>query len=161
MNRTLATFNPFVDFERMIDGMDRALDSLWGGHAAGHSVGGVSLVPVDIYERDNTVFITASVPGVAQEDLDISVEDDVLTLRGEFRQSWEDTENTKVYRRERRIGRFTRSFQLPENLQLDKIEAVFDNGHVTIQIPKMPEIKPEPKKVPIRAANVAGKDKAK
>jgi HSP20 family protein len=144
INRSLSTRDPFADLGRMVDQMDRAFDGFWRPTMNGGTV------PVDIYEKDNSLFVCAAVPGVKPDELEVTLENNVLTIKGETKQNWETTEQTKVYHREHRYGAFTRSIRLPENLQLDQVDAEFNNGFVTIRIPKVPEQKPEAKRIPIR-----------
>jgi HSP20 family protein len=146
INRSLLNRDPFADLERMVDQMDRAFDGFWRPAMNGGTV------PVDIYEKDNSLFVCAAVPGVNPEELEVTLENNVLTIKGESKQNWETNENTKIYRREHRYGAFTRSIRLPENLQLDQIQAEFNNGFVTIQIPKVAEQRPETKRIPIRTS---------
>jgi HSP20 family protein len=114
----------------------------------------VATLPVDIFERDNQLVIRAAVPGVKPEDLDVSVENNVLTIRGESRSEFEQgSENTKVYRREVSYGSFSRSIRLPENLKLDQADAEFNHGFVNITIPKLEEQKPQPRKLNVRSAS--------
>lgn len=152
MSRTLATILPVRNIDRMFTDMDRAFDALWGGQWANENFSGAVLAPVDIYEKENSLFFAASVPGIKPEDLEITVADNVLTLKGEISQNWEETDQTKVYRREQRYGTFTRQFQLPENLDLGQIDASFENGKVTVQIPIKVEPKPEPVRVQVKKA---------
>jgi HSP20 family protein len=147
INRSLLNRDPFADLERMVDQMDRAFDGFWRPASNGGTV------PVDVYEKDGNLFVCAAVPGVTPEDLEVTLENNVLTIRGESRQNWETSENTKVYRREHRYGNFTRSIRLPDNLKFDATEADFNNGFVTVKIPKVEEPKPEAKRIPIRTAD--------
>jgi HSP20 family protein len=146
ITRSLLTRDPFADLERMVDQMDRAFDTFWRPMTNGGTV------PVDIYEKEGSLFVCAAVPGVSPEDLEVSLEENVLTIKGETKQNWETTENTKVYRREQRYGSFTRSIRLPDNVMLDQTEAEFNNGFVTIRIPKVQEQRPEAKRIPVRTA---------
>src|SRR5438105_5066231 len=78
----------------------------------------VATLPVDIYEKDNQLIVRAAVPGVAPEDLDVSIENNILTIRGETKSHFETgQENAKVYRREVSYGAFSRSIRLPEKLE--------------------------------------------
>ena len=152
MSRAITTILPVRHFDRMFGDMDRAFDALWGGQWNEQCFSAAVLAPVDIYERDGSIFFGASVPGLKPEELEITVEDNVLTLKGEIKQNWEETDETKVYRREQRYGSFSRQFQLPENLDLAQIDAVFENGKVTVQIPIKIEPKPEPVRVQVKRA---------
>jgi HSP20 family protein len=150
MNRTLLTLNPVAEFQRMIETMDRAFDAYWGGQAEQQAI---LPVPIDIYERDQTIHVCAAVPGVAPEDLDIQVADNVLTIRGETKQEWESSPEAKVYRREQRYGRFSRSIRLPEDVEVDQIEAEFNHGFVTIKIPRVVPQAQEPKRIQVKRAD--------
>ena len=151
MSRAITTILPVRHLDRMFGDMDRALDALWGGHWNDQNFSSAVLAPVDIYERDGSIFFAASVPGLKPEELEVTVEDNVLTLKGEMKQNWEETDETKVYRREQRYGSFSRQFQLPENLDLTQIDAVFENGKVTVRIPIKVEPKPEPVRVRVKS----------
>jgi HSP20 family protein len=155
MPRTLVNLDPIAEFENMSRVMDRFLgpyreESFGSAQDVGYAL------PVDIYERDGKLVLRAAVPGIAPEDLDVSIENNVLTIRGETRQEWESEPETKVYHREYRYGKFTRSIRLPENLDVDNIDAEFDNGFVTIALPRLEESRTS-RKVTVRKADKAGK----
>lgn len=101
---------------------------------------------VDIYENDNDFSIKASVPGVKQEDLDISIVGDTLTIKGEVKAE-EEEQGKNYYRQECRYGTFARSLTLPAELNTDKAEASMENGMLTLTIPKMEKAKPKAIKV--------------
>lgn len=90
---------------------------------------------VDIVEKDDAYLVKAEVPGVAPEDIDVQVEDDVLTLRGE-RKHESDVERGGYRRVERSYGAFARSFVLPKGTNADAIEAHMEHGLLTLTIPK-------------------------
>lgn len=101
---------------------------------------------VDIAETDNGFEVRAELPGVKQEDVNVSVRDNVLTLRGEKRQ--EETDEGKNYRRvERHYGTFQRAFTLPPNVDAEAITAAYRDGVLTLTVPKAEEAKP--KEIPI------------
>ncbi len=105
---------------------------------------------VDISETDNSFEVRAELPGVAKDDLSISVKDNLLTLSGEKRQ--ESTDDTQNYRRvERRYGNFQRSFTLPSDVAADDIKADYTDGVLTLSIPKPEAAKPT--EVPITTAS--------
>lgn len=103
-----------------------------------------------VFEKENKYFVRAAVPGIEPNDLDISIENGVLTIRGEFKQEQELNE-AKVYRREYAYGTFSRSVRLPENADIEKVDAEFKNGFVTITIPVIEEEKPKAHKVVVRS----------
>lgn len=91
---------------------------------------------VDIVENEKAYLVKAELPGLAPEDIDVKIENDVLTLRGERKLEHEDTRGG--YRRvERSYGSFTRSFVLPKGTRADAIEAQVESGVLTITIPKV------------------------
>lgn len=108
-------------------------------------------LPLEILEKDGKVLVRAAVPGVAPEDLDVSVEDGVLAIRGELKREHED-KDVRVYRREYTYGTFSRSLRLPDDLDLDHVDAEFKNGFVTITLPRVEQPKPEVRKVEVRTA---------
>ncbi len=96
------------------------------------------IVPdVDIAENDDAVTITAELPGMAEDDVDLLFDDGLLTIKGEKKSASEKTEND-VKVTERRYGLFERAFRLPESVDQEKITASFDKGVLTVQAPKRP-----------------------
>ena len=97
---------------------------------------------VDIAETDKEFLIKAEIPDVKKEDVKISVEKGVLTIRGERKKEKEAKDN-KFHRIERFYGAITRSFSLPDNVDENKIEAAFKDGILNLQTPKTEEVKPK------------------
>ncbi|SHJ99894.1 heat shock protein Hsp20 [Malonomonas rubra DSM 5091] len=90
---------------------------------------------VDISETDNNFLIKAEIPGIKREDVKINIEDNVLTIHGERKEEKEE-KGRKFHRVECRYGSFSRSFTLPQNTQMDHVEATFKDGILNLQIPK-------------------------
>ncbi len=128
----------FVTMQREID---RMFDRFRGGIADENGSG--SFMPaVDIVEGANDYQIKAELPGVKKEDVKITVQNGVLTIRGEkSRESEKKGDN--VRRVERSYGSFQRSFTLPTSVRSEKIEASYDNGILTLSLPKSEESKPK------------------
>lgn len=120
---------------------------------------GANPVPLDVYEKDNRIFVRAAVPGVKPEELDITFQEGVLTINGETRHEFETDKDAKVYRREYRYGKFARSIRLPEDIDTEGISAKFENGFVTIEIPKRELPKPEVKKIDVLQAGASKSEK--
>lgn len=100
-----------------------------------------SVPAVDMYQTDDAVIVKAALPGFKPDDVQISVTNEVLTLRGEFKE--ENERRDAVYHvRERRHSSFERSLSLPASVQIDKAKADFENGVLTISLPKAEEVKP-------------------
>jgi HSP20 family protein len=106
---------------------------------------------VDVAETDKAFEISAELPGMAEDNIDVSLADGVLTLRGEKKEEKEQKEKG-YYLSERRFGSFQRSFRLPEGVDEDRIEAKFDKGVLKITLPKMPEAAKQAKKIAIKGA---------
>ena len=105
--------------------------------------------PVDIFERQDYLVIRAEVPGVQKEDMDVRIENGVLTLHGERKQETEVQEEN-AHRMERVYGAFTRSFSLPTTVDAAKVAATYKDGVLEVTVPKAESAKP--KKVEIQAA---------
>jgi HSP20 family protein len=103
-------------------------------------------VPLDMREHDGQVVVEASVPGVDPEQLDVSIEDGVLTIKGETKSEREEkTENYLL--KERRAGSFYRAVRLPESVDPEQAASQYENGVLRITLPKMPEKQPRRIKV--------------
>ena len=116
-------------------------------HAAG-SVGQAWAPPVDITERKDAYMVTAELPGLGIEDLEITFQDGLLTIQGE-RHHTPDADGEKVHRAERRYGAFLRSITVPSHVQADKIEASAQEGVLLILMPKAKEA--HAKRIQVRA----------
>ena len=130
----LTLYRPFTSLFRD-EFADRDWSSLFYGGASGHAQAGFTPA-VDVVEQDKSYLLRAEIPGVSPEQIDLQVENDVLTLRGERKH--ESQEERAGYRRvERSYGSFSRSFVLPQGTNVDAIEARAENGVLTISIPKV------------------------
>jgi HSP20 family protein len=122
------------------EAMDRLFDDAFTRPIG---MSGGSVVPaIDLFQTEDEVVIKASLPGLNSEDVHISVTADVLTLSGEFKQEDEKKEAT-YHIREHRYGSFERSVMLPVDVQTDKAKADFENGVLTITLPKAETVKPK------------------
>ena len=104
---------------------------------------------VDIYETENELVLKADLPDVKLEDIDVRVENQVLTLKGERRFEKEET-NKGYHRIERSYGLFTRSFSIPPTVEADKVSADYKNGVLTVALPKKEAAKPRQVKVEVK-----------
>jgi len=103
---------------------------------------------LDLAETDDAVVVKAELPGIKSDDVEVLLQDDVLTIKGEKKE--EKEEKTKnVHHVERAYGAFQRSFRLPATIQGDKVDATFKNGVLTVTLPKAEEAKPKAVKIKI------------
>jgi HSP20 family protein len=130
----LTLYRPFTSLFRD-DYTDRDWNSLFFGGPVSRAQ--ASFTPaVDVVEQDNAYLLRAEIPGIAPNEIDVQVENDVLTLRGERKQ--ENQEERDGYRRvERSYGSFSRSFVLPKGTNVEAIEARAENGVLSISVPKV------------------------
>jgi len=143
----LVRWDPFHDLVSLREAMDCLFEESFvrpqGGWLAPVRV---KTLAVDMYETDDAIVVRTVVPGVKPEDLDVSVTGDTLTIKGETRAE-EEVKEENYIRRERRYGSFCRSLAVPIPVVADKAEAEFENGVLTLTLPKAEEVKPKAIKV--------------
>lgn len=124
--------DPLLDLHRE---MNRLFDDAFtGGQPAELRGTGMTAPRLDVHEKDGELCIIAELPGVTQQDLDLQIEGDMLTIRGE-RKSETEQERANYYIMERNYGRFQRTVQLPFSPNPDEVKASFENGLLTIRMP--------------------------
>ena len=142
---------PFRELNTLQDRMNRLFQESIGSpgnHGEEALVSGAFVPPVDVYEDEHKVVIKVEAPGIDQKDLDIRVENRLLTISGE--RKFEQSEKKENYQRvERQYGSFTRSFTLPGTLDTESIAADYDNGVLKVTLAKRAEAKPKQIKVNI------------
>ena len=134
-------WDPFRDLVTLRDKMNRLFEDAVRGEEK--DLISSSWAPaVDIYEKDNELILTAEVPGINEKDIEISLEDNTLSIKGE-RKFEKETKEENFHRIERSYGSFFRSFSLPANIDQEKIQAEHENGILRITMPKKAELKPK------------------
>jgi HSP20 family protein len=144
---TMMRWDPFQDLRSAQDEMAQMSPMLahaLGLHAQQQGSGtATAWAPaLDISERKDAYLVTVELPGVEADDLEITLEDGLLTIQGE-RQFTSESSEEQFHRIERRYGAFRRSITLPAQVQAEQIEASFENGVLQIMVPKMEEAKPK------------------
>jgi HSP20 family protein len=145
---TLVKFNPvrnLVDFEREFNRMFNALENRFGISRSKEDdeYENAAWMPLtDIYEDEDKYTLKLDLPGIKKDDVKISYVDGRLSISGERAQEGEH-KDSKCHRIERSFGKYYRSFNLPEHIQSDKINAEFKDGLLTIIVPKAEEAKPK------------------
>lgn len=142
----------FADFQRSMSRMMRDFfedePSLLSAADIGEN--GSAFVPrLDLQETDDKITLSAELPGLTDKDVEVSVDKEYLTVKGEKKEE-KETKSKGRYFTERRFGSFERTIRLPTSVEKDKISAKFDNGILTVDVPKSPEAKKEVKKIPIK-----------
>ncbi len=145
----VAPFQALWDMERE---MDRMLDTVWGRADAEQPA--TWAVPADVVENENEIRCTIEVPGLKPEEIEVTVENNVLTVAGEKKyEARQGDEGKGTYHQERRYGRFSRSFILPRNVDTAHIDANYEHGVLTVVLPKTEESRP--RRVQIKASEAA------
>jgi HSP20 family protein len=144
----LTRWDPFREMMSLRDAMDRLFEESFVRPARwlAPRLEGVGMLPIDMYETDEAVVLKAPIAGIKPEDMDISVAGDTLTIKGETKAE-EEIKRENYYCQERRFGAFSRSVTLPVPVVAEEAEAVFENGVLTLTLPKAEEVKPKAIKV--------------
>jgi HSP20 family protein len=139
---SLVRWNPFTELERVQREMNRLFNDTTGGLAKNESASLSRWTPaVDIFEAEDEIRLTAELPGMRRDDVRVDVEDRLLTISGERRLENEDKQDDYT-RIERVYGQFSRSFNLPSTVDVDKISAEMEDGVLRVHMPKREESKP-------------------
>jgi HSP20 family protein len=142
---TLTRWEPFRGLNTLQDQVNRLLEDSIRGAGANSSL--TAWAPaVDIYETESELVVTADLPGINEKDLDVRVENNMLTIRGE-RKLEKTVNEDNMLRVERAYGSFSRSFSLPNTVNTEAIKADYRDGVLTVKMPKREESKPKQVKV--------------
>jgi len=145
----ISPWKPFRELERMRREMDRLWDSFFEGKPAKRvEEVGEWLPTLDISETKNDLVVRAEIPGIDPKDIDISLVNEVLTIKGDKKQEKEEKEEN-YHLIERSYGSFTRTIRLPKEVQSDKINASYKNGILKITLPKSEEAKKKEIKIKV------------
>lgn len=139
----LTRWEPMREMITLRDAMDRLFDDAftrpWGVTDGGRGIG---MPAVDMYQTDDDVVVKLAVPGIKPEDVQISVTGDTLSIKGEMKET-SDNKQKAYHIREQRWGAFERRLTLPTDVKADKAAAEFENGVLTVTLPKAEEVKPK------------------
>ena len=147
----ISRYGRFGSFAALQNEVNRLFENVTQGHQDEASL--ATWAPaVDIYETENELVIKADLPDVNEKDLDIRVENNMLTVRGE-RKFEQKVKEENYLRIERSYGSFSRSFSLPNTVNTETIKAEYKNGALTIELPKRAEAKPRQVKVSVNGSS--------
>ncbi len=140
-------WDPFRDLETLRERMNVLFGDVYSSPGKEKDLVTSAWNPsVDIYEHNGNLVLTAEIPGVDEDDIEVKLEDSTLTIKGE-RKYENEVKEENYHRVERSYGSFSRSFSLPQNIDQDKIKAESENGILKITMPKKAELKPKKVKV--------------
>ncbi|SDZ06988.1 HSP20 family protein [Jannaschia faecimaris] len=144
--------NPLVALQRDIN---HVFEDFWGrvenGLGGRNAVVGMFGPSTDVTETDKSIEVSMELPGMTEEDIDISLSSDAMTIRGEKKVEHEETRKG-VYMSERSYGSFYRTVPLPAGVDPEKADAKFKNGVLTVSLPKTEEAQAKVKRIPVKAA---------
>ena len=145
----LIPWGSFGEISRLRDQVDRMFeDSLWPRRTWVSAQGNLL---IDMYQTDDDVVVKTSLPGINPDEVDITVTGDTLTIKGEHKEEQETKEENYHYK-ERRFGSFSRTVDLPAVVKSDKADATFEDGVLTLTMPKSEETKPKQIKIKSKKA---------
>ena len=146
---SITRWDPFRNFTAFQDQFNRVFESTLKANQDNSTL--TTWAPaVDIYETENELVLKADLPDVEEKDIDVRVENNMLTIRGE-RKFEQNVKEDNYLRVERTYGTFSRSFSLPNTVNTEAIQATYKNGVLSVQLPKRAESKP--KQVKVNVAN--------
>lgn len=151
--RTLRPVRPAA--ASFLDGFDRMFDELWRGFPQTQSRAGVATAAtvtprIDYDETDTEVRVAAELPGLERENIAVSLEEGVLTIKGERSDETEEGDEAQGFRHvETFRGRFERRLRLGAEIDEEGVKAAYKNGVLTVTLPKVPEVEPEVRTIPV------------
>lgn len=150
----LIRWNPIREASDLFNEFDRVFEApvyrtRWGMPMRTNDVVGSWSLALDVAEKGDVFTVKASLPGIDPQDLNVTLEDNVLTVQGEIRED-ETIEEETYHIRERRFGSFSRSLRFPVPVNANEIVAAYENGVLTLTVPKAEEVKP--KRIEIKTA---------
>ena len=154
----ITRFDPFGEMVTLRQAMDRLFEDSFASPLNLRGYNGDTVTPaLDVHQTGDEIVVTAALPGIKPEDVDITITGQTLSIRGEFKEE-ENVNRDQYLYRERRFGSFHRQLQLPVRVQGDAASASFDNGLLTLTIPKAEEVKPRQIQVKATPKQVAATD---
>lgn len=149
MRDTIVRWDPFRDLVSIQDELNRLFGRTFTGvEPTRPTAAGAWMPSMDVYETEDKIVATIELPGIDPKDVEVAVEDSTLTVSGS-REFSSEIQEENVHRIERRYGSFSRAITLPQTADTEKVEAAFDKGVLTVEVPKVEKAKP--KKIQIRA----------
>jgi HSP20 family protein len=150
MASMLDRWDPFRDLMSIQNELNRLFGRTYGGGEGGTGSAGSWVPPLDVFESTDKYVVAVELPGIEPGDVEVAVEDSTLTIKGQRDFFYKDAADDAFRRIERRYGQFTRTLTLPSTANVEKVDAKFDKGVLTIEVPKREEAKP--RKITVKAS---------
>jgi HSP20 family protein len=150
MANMLDRWDPFRDLMSIQNELNRLFGRTYGSGEGGSGATGSWVPPLDVFESNDKYVVAVELPGIEPSDVEVSVEDSTLTIKGQRDFFYKDATDDAFRRIERRYGQFTRTLTLPTTADVEKVDASFDKGVLTIEVPKREEAKP--RKITVKAS---------
>jgi HSP20 family protein len=150
MASMLDRWDPFRDLMSIQNELNRLFGRTYGGGEGGTGSAGSWVPPLDVFESTDKYVVAVELPGIEPGDVEVAVEDSSLTIKGQRDFFYKDAADDAFRRIERRYGQFTRTLTLPSTADVEKVDAKFDKGVLTIEVPKREEAKP--RKITVKAS---------
>jgi HSP20 family protein len=142
MRGRIVRWDPFRDLVSIRDEMSRLFERPFTGiEPTGPLAPGAWIPSMDVYETEDTIVAELDLPGIEPDDVEVSVEDSTLTVRGR-REFSDEVKEKDLHRVERRYGSFTRAITMPRTADTEKVQARFDKGVLTVEVPKVEQARP-------------------
>ena len=139
MSDNIIRWNPISEITSMQQMMERFFDDMWRPYAA--SDAGAHALAIDVHEDDNNYTVVTSLPGVKAEDVNVRLDGNMLVIEGEIPEERTSDDDKRTLIRERHYGKFLRSIRLPQSVNIEKVEAVYNDGVLTLTLPKVESVK--------------------
>ncbi len=143
---TLQRWEPLSEMVTLGNAMDRLFEDSFVKPSVFLKAHEGGILPIDVFQTKDDVVVKASLPGYKPDEVEISLTGDTLTIKGEHKEE-EETKEGEYWLKERRYGTFSRTLTIPVEVKSEKADAAFDNGVLTLTLPKAEEIKPKQIKV--------------
>ena len=143
---TLIKFEPLKEFESLQNQIKKYFDDF---PSFGFNYENSFSPRIDISEKEDKILVEAEIPGVKKDDLKITLQDNILTIKGEKKKE-EESKDNNYYRSERSYGSFSRSFTLPAEVNTDKVDAKFNDGMLKIELKKVEQKKAKEKLIELK-----------
>ena len=143
----IKVYNPFREMVAMQSALDKLFDQTWESWPESRFDG--NSLAIDVDETNDNFIVTADLPGIQSDNINVTVHDDMLTIAAEMPEHTFEHESTKALVRERRYGSFSRSIRLPHSVNAEGVEAEFRDGMLTLTLPKAENAKV--KTIPVKA----------